>query len=582
MHETTGETVSKRAGHFAKWLAALLSGAVVLGAGCTAAHHRRAADKEVYGIVQQAEWQIFGKTNQFGIDTAYSARKPKEILPSELIEDRLQTNRRSLTIEDALGLAVNNSRDYQNEKERLFLSALRLTETRHVFSPQFTSKSISGKLERQSDGQRRGTLRSDFEITKVFATGGEISLALVNDLMRWYTGDPRREAVSALSLKLSQPLLRGFGRNSGVVENLTQSERDVIYAVRNYSYFQNEFALEIVTDYFALLEQKDVIRNRYTNYLGRVRSTQRLEARKDRERSSDVDQARQAELSARNNYVNAVASFRNSLDQFKIKLGLPLGEKIYLDDSALTEVKNHGLVPAPLDTDQAYRVAVERQLQILNAIDQFEDRKRKIRVAVDALKPGLNLTGGADLGSTEPTDFTRFNAKKVRADVGLSLDLPINQMAQRNDYRGALIDFEAEIRSLTLTLDSLKDSIERGLRTLEQRRQNYEIQKSALELANRRVEGGLLRMQAGVSEVRDLVEAQDAQIAAQNAVTSAIVAHQQARLQLMLGIGALRTEDGKFWLKDHLTGFLPASTTAGRAAAPPEQSVIPPDEFFNN
>ncbi len=580
MHETTGEAVSKRAGHFAKWIAALLFCALVWS-GCTAAHHRRAADKEVYGIVQQAEWQIFGKTNQFGIDTAYSARKPKEILPSELIEDRLQTNRRMLTIENALDLAVHNSRNYQAEKERLFLSALTLTEERHAFSPQFTKKSISGKFERQSDGQRLGKLNSNFEITKVFATGGEVSLALVNDLMRYYTGDPRREAVSLLSLKLTQPLLRGFGRNSAVVENLTQAERNVIYAVRDYSFFQNEFALEIVTDYFALLEQKDVIRNRYTNYLGRVRSTQRLEARKDREKSSDVDQARQAELSARNNYVNAVAGYRNSLDQFKIKLGLPLGEKIYLDDSALTEVKNNGLVSAPLDTEQAYRVAVERQLQILNAIDVFEDRKRKIRIAVDALKPGLNLTGSADLGSTKPTDFTRFNAQKVRADVGLNLDLPINQLSQRNDYRTALITFEAEIRSLTLTLDSLKDDIERGLRTLEQRRQNYEIQKSALELANRRVEGGLLRMQAGVAEVRDLVEAQDAQIAAQNAVTSAIVAHQSARLQLMLAIGALQTDDCKFWLKDHLTSFLPANSVADKAPAP-DQAVIPPDEFFNN
>lgn len=581
MHETTGEAVSKSAAHFGKWFAVVATWAAVFLAGCTAAHHRRAADKEVYGIVQQAEWQIFGKTNAFNIDTAYSARKPGEILPPELIEDRLQTNRRTLTIENALDLAVHNGRDYQTEKERLFLRALTLTERRYAFSPQFTRKSISGKFERASDGQKLGKLESNFEITKVFATGGEVSLALVNDLMRYYTGDPRREAVSLLSLKLTQPLLRGFGRNSAVVENLTQAERNVIYAVRDYSFFQNEFALEIVTDYFALLEQKDVIRNRYTNYLGRVRSTQRLEARKDREKSSDVDQARQAELTARNNYVNAVAGYRNSLDQFKIKLGLPLGEKIYLDDQALTEVKNHGLVPAPSDPEQAYRVAVERQLQILNAIDVFEDRKRQIRVAVDALKPGLNLTGSADLGSTKPTDFTRFNAQKVRADVGLNLDLPLNQLSQRNNYRETLISFEAEIRSLTLTLDNLKDDIERGLRTLEQRRQNYEIQKSALELANRRVEGGLLRMQAGVAEVRDLVEAQDAQIAAQNAVTSAIVAHQNARLQLMLAIGALQTDGEKFWLKDHLAGFLPASTVAEKALAP-AQAVIPPDEFFNN
>jgi outer membrane protein TolC len=580
MHTAATEAVSKRAGHFGKWLACVCACAVVFWSGCTAAHHRRAADKEVYRIVQQAERQIFGQTNTFGIDTGYSARKPEEILAPELIEDRLQTNRRTLTIEAALDLAVHNSRRYQAEKERLYLSALALTGDRYAFSPQFFARS-EASIARNSDGEKPGRVSSDFGVSKLLKTGGRLSAALANDILRYYTGEPRREVLSVLSVNLTQPLLRGFGRNSPEVENLKQAERDVIYAVRDYSFFQDDFALEIVTDYFALLEQKDVIRNRYTNYLGRVRSTQRLDARKDRERSSDVDQARQAELSARNNYVNAVAGFRNSLDQFKIKLGLPLGEKIYLDDGALTEVKENGLVPAPLNPNLAYRLAVEKQLPILNAIDQFEDTKRKIRVAADGFKPGLDLEAGASLDSTPPTDYTRFNPRKVRADAGLRLDLPIDTLPERNSYRRALITFQAEIRNLTLTLDNLKDSIERGLRTLEQRRQNYEIQKSALDLANRRVEGGLLRMQAGVAEVRDLVEAQDAQIAAQNAVTSAIVAHQNARLQLMLDIGALRTGGEKFWLKDHLSGYLPANVAAEKST-PPDQTVIPPDEFFNN
>ena len=579
MHESSAEAVSKRAAHFAKWLAALLLCALAWS-GCTAAHHRRAANKEVYGIVQQAEWQIFGKTNALNIDTAYSARKPTEILPAELIEDRLQTNRRTLTIEGALDLAVHNSRRYQAEKERLYLTALSLTGSRYAFSPQFFARS-EASLERMAGGERLGRLNSDVGVGKLLKTGGALSVALANDVLRYFTGDSRREVLSIISVNLTQPLLRGFGRNSPEVENLTQSERNVVYGIRDYSFFQDEFALEIVNDYFALLEQKDVIRNRYTNYLGRVRSTQRLEARKDRDKSSDVDQARQAELSARNNYVNAVAGYRNSLDQFKIKLGLPIGEKIYLDDQALAEVKATGLVPAPLDPGLAYRLAVEKQLPILNAIDQFEDTKRKIRVAADAFKPGLDLDGRVSLDSTRPTDYTRFNPKLVRAEAGVTLDLPIDSLSERNTYRRTLIAFEAELRNLTLTLDSLKNSIERGLRTLEQRRQNYMIQQSAMELANRRVAGGLLRMQAGVAEVRDLVEAQDAQISAQNAVTSALVDYQETRLQLMLDIGALQTDGEKFWLKDHLAGFLPANAVAEKAPAP-DQSVIPPDEFFNN
>jgi len=291
-------------------------GAIAL-TGCTAVQHRRAADQEVYKIVRQAEQAVFGQTNAFTIDTPYSSRQPGEILPSELIEDRLQTNRRMLTLEQALDLAVQNSRRYQTEKEKLYLTALSLTGDRYEFSPQFFAGSV-GTINNRANSADNTHLATDLGVSQFLKTGGRLSVALANDILHYYTGQPRREVFSLISVNLTQPLLRGFGNNDPTVELLKQSERNVIYGIRDYSYFQDQFALEVVNEYFNLLEQKDVIRNRYTNYLGRVQSTRRLDARKDRDKASDVDQARQAELSARNNYVDAVASYRNSLDQFKI------------------------------------------------------------------------------------------------------------------------------------------------------------------------------------------------------------------------------------------------------------------------
>jgi outer membrane protein TolC len=167
--------------------------------------------------------------------------------------------------------------------------------------------------------------------------------------------------------------------------------------------------------------------------------------------------------------------------------------------------------------------------------------------------------------------------------VGLELNLPIDRLPERNVYRRELVNFEAQIRSLTLTLDNLKENIERGLRTLEQRQQNYEIQKNALELANRRVQSTTLLLEAGRAEVRDLVDAQDSQIAAENSVVAALVDYQQTRLQLMLDIGALNTEQPKFWLKNQLAQFLPPEAPApGTVPATPsgEQPVFPPEHYF--
>jgi outer membrane protein TolC len=568
--------------------------------GCTAAQHRRAADREVYGIVAQAEREIFGTTNAFTINTPYSSREPREVLPEELIKDRQETRVRVVTLDDALELATLHSRRFQAEKERLYLTALTLTGSRYEFSPQFFAGTDAEyrhnyRIEPRAGvgigeqvGQRpevrsenSGSLGSRVGVSQFLSTGGRLSAALANDVLRYYTGKPRQEIISLVTLNFTQPLLRGFGRNNPAVEALTQAERNVIYAIRTYSHFQNEFALDITDDYFDLLAQQDVIRNRYTNYLSRAQSTDRLEARaKDREQIAAVDQARQAQLTARNNYVNALASYQTSLDQFKLKLGVPLGEKFALDPKPLQELQATGLINVPLNPDRAFKKAAEQQLLVLNAIDQFEDMKRKVRVSQDQLRADVNLFSDASLDSEGAQDYTQFDAKKIRAGVGLEINLPIDRLRQRNNYRATLVQFEAQIRALTLTLDELKDDIQGGIRSLNLRQQNFEIQKNALELANRRVASSTMLLEAGRAEVRDLVEAQDAQIAAQNAVTSALVSYQQARLQLMLNIGALRTSEPEFWLKDHLTGFFGEPQPVPQQRA--QEQVLPPERYLIN
>lgn len=558
-------------------------GVALVLAGCTASSYRRSADKEAYGIIQHSERKVLGHTNAFTIDTPYSSRKPQEISPEELIEDRLQTNRRVLTIEEAIELAFKSSRDYQKAKETLFSTALRLSNTRYLVGGKVVPSSVTtASTTRDSDGQVSSevTTETGLTISKLFKSGGRLTVDMLNSVMLYYSGRPEL-SFSKASGTLVQPLLRGFGRNSLEVEALTQAERDLVYAVRDFSLFQDQFVLDTVNDYIRLVAQKDTIRNRYTNYLGRVQSTRRLEARaNDRERLSDVDQARQSELSAKNNYVDAVSRYQTSLDQFKVTLGLPLGDKLFLDDAALDKVEQSGLVGALFDPNVAFRLAVTKQKQILNYIDQFEDSKRKARIAADQLKPRLNLTGAAALQSEPPADYTNFDPDKVSAAIGLQLDLPLDQLPRRNAYRTAMVTFESDLRTFTSRLDDLKNNIEGGLRTLEQRRQNFEIEKNALILADRRVASTTLLLEAGRAEVRDLVDAQDAQISSQNSVTAAMVDYQQTRLQLMLDIGALNTDLPQFWLKDHLAAFLPEGTPSPTQVKSGEQAVLPPEEYF--
>lgn len=559
--------------------------AAVLLAGCTASHYRRSADKESYKILQNYEQRIFGQTNEFTIETRYSKRDPKTILPAEIIEDRTATNRRIINLDQALDLAVTHSREYQTQKEQLYLTALTLTGERYEFGPQFFGDSTA-QVTGTPSGTQKGSVGSQIGVNQLLKTGGKLSLALGNDLVRYFTGKPdgvaRNSLINTLSVDLSQPLLRGFGINNPLLEALTQAERNVAYAVRSFSLYQQQFAVDTVNSYFSLLTQKDIVRNNFSNYTNRVETTKYLEARAvDRERKSNADDARTSELSARRDYINSLASFMTSLDAFKIRLGLPVSETLYLDDRDLKELMAAGLAPVDISSKAAFRISVEKQMDVLNAIDKFEDTKRKVRVAADQLRADLNVFANASLSSEGPDDYANFDLNKVRYTAGVRLNLPLDRLRERNTYRAALVSFEAQIRSLGLTLDTFMDRIDRGLRTVEQTKLNHEIAVESLKVAERRLENNVMLLEAGRATIRDVREAQDGLISAQNNLATTYANYLSARLGLLVNIGVIDTRPDKFWLLDPLQGRLKPEQRGVTPLRMPEDRVLSPENYLD-
>jgi len=219
-------------------------------------------------------------------------------------------------------------------------------------------------------------------------------------------------------------------------------------------------------------------------------------------------------------------------------------------------------------------------MDILNAIDQFEDSKRKVRVAADQLRADLNFFADASLQSEPPDDYANFDLDKVQYSAGVRLNLPLDRLRERNAYRRSLVNFESQIRSLSLTLDEFKDRIDRGLRTLERARLDHTIVKERLKTEERRVESNVMLMEAGRKTIRDVRESQDDLLTAQNNLAINYAEYLAARLNLLLTIGVVDTRPEKFWLVDPLKDQL---TPAQRGAPPlrmPDDRVLAPETFL--
>jgi hypothetical protein len=133
--------------------------------------------------------------------------------------------------------------------------------------------------------------------------------------------------------------LRGAGRKVRL-ETLTQAERNTLYAVRDFARFRKQFWTNVAIDnggYLELLLAVQTIRNNEAN-LKRQEETYRLYYQLfsgGRASSLELDQFFQSLQTARLLVIQSQTQFDNSLDQFKLTLGLPPRLPIELDDTFL-------------------------------------------------------------------------------------------------------------------------------------------------------------------------------------------------------------------------------------------------------
>ncbi len=526
---------------FNKLTITLLLAACLLLAGCSTTYYKEDADKEVYGIVSKKSEKIGGMPSHFTIEPEEKTAPYDAGASSPVV----------MSLEAALNIAVENSRDYQRRKESLYSQALSLTLARHRFDPIF-SGTASGEIEREAQRNSISGALS-FGISKMLATGADLSVVLTTNLFRFVSGgDPATAAASIISAGVVQPLLEGGGRTVAL-EDLTQSERNTVYAIRDFVRFRKALSVGIAKDYYDLLQQKDEVDNAWNNYknLKDELDRSRLMAMAGRLPEFQVDQTEQDELRARDRWIRAEEAYENLLDEFKIDLGIPTDIPIEPDPAEMEKLSRGGIVPPPMSFDEATVVAIDGRLDLKNARGSVADAGRKIKVAANALKPGLDISASVEAGTdgeTKPLDFDFDNASY---SAGLELRLPLDKKTERNAYRQALINLAASERNLAERIDEIKQEIRNASRNLEQAGQSYNIQKNSLSLAGQRVESTSLLQQAGRASTRDVLESREALIEAQNAVSRALVDHFNARLDLLLAMESLRIDDKGVWIEEH-------------------------------
>jgi len=510
--------------------------------GCSPEHYKAEADKEVYKIID-GKWQ-----DGFGTKVNY---KVSDVPPSAndvQIENAVPPSG-VIILAQAVAMATAHNRNYQTQKESLYFSALSLTGERYKYARQWFG-TIDGEYINVGGGEEDVSINTllETEKTDLLANGVMISTGLTIDWLRFLSGDPRTTLGSVLTANAAVPLL-GAGAGKAAREDLTQAERNVLYQIRSFNRYRKMFVVDIVTDYYNVLQQRDVVTNAENNYKRAVESKERLEMESEAGRKSriDVDEAEQNVLTAESRVVAAKERYEQSLDAFKIRLSLPTDANVVLDQNELMALEEMGISEIEYTLDEAIETALLRRLDLANSADFIDDAVRNVSLGAEGLGPQLNLTGGANVESREKTDFSRLQFHEGIYNLGLEADLPFDRKTQRNAYRQALITLERQQRQYEDDKERIKLAVRSAYRRLKETADRYKIEKNSLKLAEERVEMNKDLLDAGRVTTRILLLSQDALLAAQNNVTAALIEHLDAKLSFYRDVGIMQVRPDGMW-----------------------------------
>ncbi len=447
----------------------------------------------------------------------------------------------ALDLFGSIAYAVRHSRAYQNTMDDLYISALDVTLQRHLFEP---SPFASSRLEYGGADSPEPKVGYESAIRVINTAGvnqklpygGTMTASVVHNFVETLTGAAEDGNSAQATLTGSIPLLRGFGMVN--LEPLIQSERNLVYQVRTFDDFRRGFVVSVAQQYFQLVSSQQSVLNRRLNLRNLDELTERTRALYDNGRISflEVQRALQSRLSAESSLINAEESYAAALDNFKILLGMPPTQP--LDVVAVTMDTQS----PQIDTNEAIRLAEQYRLDLQTAMDKIEDARRGVKNAENGLLPDLNADAKVTAGDSSNVTSIELDRRTADYQAGITLNLPLDKLAERNVYRRALISLNQSNRAVVSLHDKIVSEVRDSLRQIRAAEINLKIQKRGIELAEKRLEFSNELLKQGKITARDIVDAQQSLLDAQDAYEIARSSLQTLTLSFMQATGTLRVD----------------------------------------
>jgi len=384
-------------------------------------------------------------------------------------DDDLRDRSQRLALEDVMQLALINSREYQARKERLYSAALDLSLERFDYDLKFATsgnRAVVDYLDQPAAVGRQSALNIRPTVTgdQLLATGGTFLASFANRVLLTFNGPSgfSADVGSDLLFDFSQPI---FQRDI-VLESLTQAERDVVYAARDFARYRKTLFGQLAGQYYSLLLAYRGIEIDTQDYFSMLRGFDQGEAeyRAGRLPRFQVDQFEQSTLTSRRQLISSCNSLEQGFDRLKISIGLPTELPINLDLSELEQLTLRDELMAV-----AERVRRARRNLIQERTQPSPERGAVLNASVDLVRKMLLVERLRERLGQEASQIAVLQlelAQLAAAESRLDVQAKRDAIAREEATEAAPSPLQVFQRTMDL-IDSLLVLISRQLRVAE-------------------------------------------------------------------------------------------------------------------
>ncbi len=216
------------------------------------------------------------------------------------------------------------------------------------------------------------------------------------------------------------------------------------------------------------------------------------------------------------------------------------------------------MTPIDITPETAIKVASQYRLDWMNSRADLVNTWRDIEIAANQLQSYLNFSVNGELG-TRTNNPVAFDSRNGRINVGVEWDAPLTRLIERNAYREAQINYQRARRNYYNFVDGVNKTLRDSLRNIDNVQFDFEVRRRAVLVAISRVHLAQLAMEkppavGQTSEsmsnnlARDLVEALNSLLDAQNQFMAIWVDHYGMRSALCLDLGIMQLDENGIWI----------------------------------